>query len=296
MLWHGECVRFRRLLGGRAGFWLRGSALLLASSGCTEATDVAPEVQVAFQIRPVQVRAGEGFTTTASFTNLGSDTLAVVSGSTCFAEIEIHHGREPVSLDGSESQCLAKVTRFHIAPGDTVTTDFPLTAWERRSVSPYDYAAPPVPGRYTVFFHSPSPLPELRAEFEIAPSGYYWGWGRCGLEQAPTSDSVTVVIDSVGTHIWYRLWNFTNAVVTARASGGSRQAGDNAVDAFVDVKTANGWESHSSNFAPFSHEVVLFINGCVRSLQGAPIDPGIYRLRIKHDAGFVASDSIVITG
>jgi len=281
--------------------WL-GSALLLASSGCTETVDVVPEVVVSFSVTPTRARAGDSLAATALFTNLGLDTFTVSSGNTCFGTIEIDYGGEPIILDGSNMVCLDKATRFIIAPEDSVEVEYGFLAWIPRSVPPHDYASSPLPGFYTATFLSPSPLPDLRTEFEIVPSGNYQGWGYCGFASPSTVDSLVVEIDSVGSpawssvYIWYRIWNFTDSVVTLTATGPSG-GGRSPISALIDVKTDAGWESYSSLFTPYSpHPFDLVINQCVRSIRFGPQTPGTYRLRIPYGPGFVVSDSFVVGG
>ena len=106
------------------------ATLLVAhlAAGCAGSTDVDAPPDADFVVIPAQVQSGDSLQARLVIRNPSSDTLRLASGSSCVATLAATFGGEQVPLEGTLFGCLAVVTSFPIAPGDSLVRVFDLRA------------------------------------------------------------------------------------------------------------------------------------------------------------------------
>jgi hypothetical protein len=120
-------------------------------------------------VQPDTVASGDTFHVTVTITNPTADTVTLVSGNSCVVLPIIEREGEVQHFDGTGLFCLDVISRFPIAPGDSLLRDFEVVALLMEGQAPFEYVIAPPTGEYTVRADMNVGLPDMEALLVVAP-------------------------------------------------------------------------------------------------------------------------------
>jgi hypothetical protein len=136
--------------------------------GCSE--PVGPGGLVAtLRVRPDTVAAGDTFHVVVTIQNPTVHPVTLYSGSSCLVLPYVLRGGQGQRFAGTGLGCLAVMSSFPLAAGDSLRRDFTLVAMMEDTVAPpYGYTATPPVGSYVVRAEMQVALPNLEAPLVVA--------------------------------------------------------------------------------------------------------------------------------
>jgi hypothetical protein len=146
---------------------VRFACTTLAVLACGNPVGTVTDLRVDLRLEPSVVRAGESMTASLVINNPTGDTIRLVSGSSCIATLDVLVDGQRLDMQGTGFGCLAVITTFHIAAGDSLTRTFGLVTWLREPRAPWRYIEPLPPGVYRLRAAMQVDLPDQEHEFLV---------------------------------------------------------------------------------------------------------------------------------
>jgi hypothetical protein len=293
----------RQHLGGT----LTAMAAMLIACGEPVAVVIdADDLLLSFQTTSDTLRAGGQIVATLTLVNPTADTLRFETEDGCVGRARVLRWDEaPSAFQVAGEPCADTARAVILAAGESVVKHWTITAWLRDTALGMD-TLPPLPGRYSVRLDTPAPLPDLDAPFTLWPSGYWFGWRRCGFATPILTDSIVVSaeLETVFGVLArpYRIHNFTSSDITfggnwARGTINGVQFGEgwSEIVHVIERQTASGWETYGGTVMVYQHAVRLQPNECLQARNPlADIPTGTYRIRVPHRWGWAYSEPVVV--
>ncbi|UCG87448.1 MAG: hypothetical protein JSW71_02575 [Gemmatimonadota bacterium] len=289
----------------------RGVALSVVAvvlAACSEPAAIDPDdLVLSFQASPDTMRAGGQIVAQLTILNAGSDAIALETNDGCLGRARVlAWDEDPSAFHVASDSCADTASTVIIAPGESLARRRTVRAWVRDTALGYD-TLPPLPGRYTMRLETAAPLPDLDAPFTVWPSGYYWGWRRCGFVTPTAVDSIVVSVDAGKVFYGfftkpYKVCNFTSSDISLRevGTGGSVNGvrlweGWFGIGQIVQRQTAEGWEGDSGYLVVYELPVMLRPNECLQAWNPLyRVTPGTYRVGVRLRTGWAYSDPVVV--
>ena len=151
-----------RAMGGHALLWLCVTLAL----GCGDLGGIAAELSRSLVVIPDTVAPGDSLRVVLTLGNPTAQAASFTGLYACPAFLYVVRDATEVELDGSKFSCPSTVTRFRIAPRDSLTVIYPMTASVRAPGTPDPYTPAPV-GTYRLRADLNMSLPDLETTLTV---------------------------------------------------------------------------------------------------------------------------------